>query len=511
MRTAIIALTTAFLAASAQGYDRETVNLDYVSQLAEKIARNEAEGSPAAVPDGLRNLNYDQYRNIRFRKSEALWLGQDYRFIVEFLHPGYLFNDPVIVHEVTDTHRQQIPFASNFFNYEQSPMDGVRIPPNLGFAGVRIRYPLNKPDVRDDLIVFQGASYFRALAQGLTYGLSARGLGVGIGQEGEIFPRFSQLWIKKPDDPAAENLTIYALLEDDYVTGAYAFHIAPGKPTTVEVHAKIWPVKDAARISFAPLTSMYFFGENTPFLVNDWRPEVHDSDGLLIAEGDSWTWRPLSNPPELARQEFPATNLKGFGLLQRDRRFTAYEDLESHYEARPSVWIEPVGAWPAGKVVLVEMPTRDETADNINVFWQPDQPPPAGQFYEFKYRMTWRSSEPNRNLATVLETRVGQKTLNEGATTYSIEFSPPSGIQADNLTDLEVAFDHSGAPLIGEPQLQWNAAENCVRVFFDLQNEDQPRPLSLRLMRDGKPASETWSYQTTPTASHVLRDRVSQN
>lgn len=512
MRTAIIFLTALAWGAAAHGYDRLTVNLDYISELAQDIAQDKAQDTPAAVPEALRNLKYDDYRNIRFRKSEALWLGQDYRFVVEFLHPGYLYNEPVLIHEITDTHRQQIPFASDFFNYEQAPLDGVRIPPNLGFAGVRIRYPVNNPDVRDDLIVFQGASYFRALGQGLSYGLSARGLGVGIGEEGESFPRFTQLWIKKPDDPAADQLTIYALLEGEHVTGAYAFQLYPGKPTTVDVHARIWPRDHADRLSFAPLTSMFFLGENTAFASNDWRPEVHDSDGLLVATGKDWIWRPLSNPAKLTRKSFRASDLKGFGLLQRDRRFTAYEDLEADYERRPSVWIEPKGAWPAGEVVLVEMPASDETGDNINAFWRPDQAPAKGQFYDLKYQMTWRATEPSNQTASVLETRVGQKTLNPKVTTYAIEFVPPPGINASNVAELKPELDTGKAQLSGEAQIVFNGPENCVRVLFDLKNDAPADELKLSLLHNGQKVSETWSYYATPTnANHVLRGSLSQN
>ncbi|WP_309383353.1 glucan biosynthesis protein [Cerasicoccus frondis] len=509
MKNLLFAISTSAICLTTLGYDRVTVDMDFVSDLAQQKAQAEYAEDAPELPPALQQLTYDNYRNIRFRNSEALWIGQDYDFVVEFFHLGYIYHDPVLVYETTDTHLQQVPFSRSFFNYDDSSMMPYEAPDNIGFAGVRIRYPLNMPQVRDDLIVFQGASYFRALGKGNSYGLSARGLGQGIGQENEKFPHFTRIWLKKPTEANAESLTVYALLEGETVTGAYEFTLTPGDETNVVVRSRIYPRSEAERLCFAPLTSMYYFGENSEFPVDDWRPEVHDSDGLLIANSKEWLWRPIQNPTKIQHQSFPVDKLRGFGLLQRDRRFTSYEDLEANYERRPSVWITPEGKWPAGSVTLVEMPTPNETEDNINAYWVPSEPPAVGQFYELNYRMTWRSSEPNRAVANVVETRIGQKTLDPDATSFAIEFTPPKGFEVDKLGEYSVAFESDGAPVKTEPQLRYNKAENCVRAYFDLsRNTTASHHLSLTLLQNNQPVSETWAYLWKPFKAN---EHVSSN
>jgi len=486
------------LVSSAFAYERATVDFDHVTDLAEEIATVKPQFEKPKIPAALLELSYDDYRSIRFRRGQALWLGQDYKFVVEFSHPGYLFGDPVRVYEVTDTHRQLIPFSHNLFNYEDSNLMPGQIPEDIGFAGVRIRYPLNNEGVHDDLAVFQGASYFRALGEGNAFGASARGLGFGIGESGESFPRFSRIWLKKPQ-PDSSSMIVYALLEGEQVIGAYEFKLRPRKATQIDVRCRIWPLGESAKIDFAPITSMYYFGENTEQSVDDWRPEVHDSDGLLIAHDGEWTWRPASNPAALATQRFSVDKLAGFGLLQRDRRFTSYEDLEADYHQRPSVWITPVGDWPKGAVALVEIPTTGETVDNINAFWKPDNPPAEGQFYELAYTIDWRSEEPNGEVASVIETRIGQKTLDDQATSFVVEFTPPQGISEGNLDQLEVSFDSGGASVKTDPQLVFNESENAVRVFFDLnRGTTRNHLLQLALKKEGKLVSEKWVYSWRP-------------
>ncbi|WP_269541927.1 glucan biosynthesis protein [Cerasicoccus fimbriatus] len=515
MNKLLCAISASLACLTLQGYDRVSVNLDFVSDLAKQKAEAAYGEDAEPLPPALRNLTYDDYRNLRFRNSEALWLGQDYRYIIEFFHPGYIYDQPVLVFETTDTHVQEIPFQRGFFNYEDTTLSPNEAPDNIGFAGVRIRYPLNMPQVRDDLIVFQGASYFRALGKGNSYGLSSRALGVGIGKEGEQFPHFTRIWLKKPADPNAEKLIVFALLEGENVTGAYEFTLTPGDETVVEVRSRIWPLGDTDRLNFAPLTSMFCFGESSEFPIDDWRPEVHDSDGLLIANGKQWTWRPLKNPTTITHQSFPVDQLRGFGLLQRDRRFGSYEDLEANYENRPSVWVTPEGKWPQGEIVLVELPTPDETEDNINAFWKPAEPPANGQFYDLNYRMSWRSSEPNRALANVLESRIGQKTLDPQSTSFAIEFSPPKDFKPEQLSELTIDFQADGAPVKTEPQLRYNKPENSVRAYFDLsRNTQTAHHLALTLMRNGEPVSEKWTYLWQPIKAneHVAsnqRNRLS--
>ena len=117
---------------------------------------------------------------------------------------------------------------------------------------------------------------------------------------------------------------------------------------------------------------MYLHGPGHHRIDDDFRPAVHDSDGLAIYNGNNeCIWRPLTNPRTLQTSAFLDRNLKGFGLCQRARSFHSFEDLEARYEKRPTLWIEPKGTWGPGYVELIEIPTAVEIHDNIAAYWKP--------------------------------------------------------------------------------------------------------------------------------------------
>jgi len=252
-----------------------------------------------------------------------------------------------------------------------------------------LHYPLNKPNVRDELIAFLGASYFRFLGKDQRYGLSARGLAINVANDQpEEFPRFREFWVETRND-GSDASTIYALLDSPSLTGAYRFNVYPGSETAIEVTATLFPRQDIASVGIAPLTSMFFRGENDRHIADDFRPEAHDSDGLLMQSGSGeWIWRPLHNPKRKRVSSFMDNNPRGFGLMQRDLVFENYQDLEAFYHQRPGYWVEPIGQWGEGRIELVELPTENETHDNIVAYWTPKQPFQAGQEVTISYRMT---------------------------------------------------------------------------------------------------------------------------
>ena len=219
----------------------------------------------------------------------------------------------------------------------------------LGFAGFRVHFPVNTQAYKDEVLVFLGASYFRALGQGQQFGLSARGLAIDTAESsGEEFPRFVEFWIERPQ-PGAKELTIYALLDSPRATGAYRFVLKPGVTTVLDTDARLFLRKNVAKLGLAPLTSMFYFGGNQRPSREDYRPAVHDSDGLSIREAtNNWIWRPLVNPKRLLVTSFALSDPAGFGLMQRARSFEQYQDLEARYDLRPSAWIEPKGGWGTG-------------------------------------------------------------------------------------------------------------------------------------------------------------------
>ena len=344
--------------------------------------------TPAALPDALARLDFDTWRDIRFKPERAMLQGNGSQFRLQTFHPGFLYTRPVTINLLRDGVPAPIPYAATLFDYGRSKFERP-LPVNLGFAGFRLHYPVNDPRVHDEVISFLGASYFRFLGEGQKYGLSARGLAIGVGaKETEEFPVFREFWLEQPE-ANGDHGVIYALLDSESTTGAYRFDLYPGKNTVVEVSATLFARKRIERLGLAPLTSMFFTGENDRRYVDDFRPELHDSDGLLIHTGaGEWIWRPLRNPTRQEGASFLDSNIRGFGLMQRDRSFEHYQDLDLHYELRPSYWVEPLDGWGEGKLELFEIPTSDESNDNIVVQWAPAQALDAGQSRQWRYKIT---------------------------------------------------------------------------------------------------------------------------
>ena len=359
---------------------------DHVVNRAREIAAVAYEPGPN-LPEPLSRLDFDAWRDIRFRPERALLAQNGSPFRMQMFHPGFLFTRPVVVIVVRAGVATPVPYSANLFDYGRVKFEKP-LPVNLGFAGFRLHYPLNDPRIFDELISFIGASYFRVLGREQRYGLSARGLSIGAGVPGEEFPMFREFWVEAPQ-ANAERVTIYALLDSPSVTGAYRFHVYPDVDAVVDVGATLFPRKPIDKLGLAPLTSMFFTGENDRRFHDDFRTELHDSDGLMIHSGTGeWIWRPLRNPRQQAISSFVERNVRGFGLMQRDRVFEHYQDLDLNYELRPSYWIEPQGDWGEGVVELIEIPTTDETNDNIVALSAPKVPLEPGRAFSFGYKLT---------------------------------------------------------------------------------------------------------------------------
>ena len=359
-----------------------------VVRRAHDLAAAPFDGSAPPLPDPIANLDYDAWRDIRFKSDKPL-LGQPgANFRLELFHLGHLYKRPVVVNVLRDGIPAPVPYAANLFDYGRNKIPGG-LPINLGFAGFRLRYPLNAPRLMDEVISFLGATYYRFLGRGQRYGLSARGLAIGSGAHvNEEFPFFREFWIETPD-PAADRVVVHALLDGESATGAFRFEIAPSLETSVDVSATLFARRSIASLDMAPLSSMFMRGKNDHRVDDDFRAELHDSDGLLIHTGaGEWIWRPLSNPAEPAISTFVDNNMRGFGLVQRDRTFDHYQDLELAYEQRPTYWIEPHEGWGEGGVQLVELPTDNESNDNIVAAWAPKESFEAGRTMTYGYRIT---------------------------------------------------------------------------------------------------------------------------
>jgi glucans biosynthesis protein len=459
--------------------------------------------APAPAPAGDDKLTYDQYRDIRFRTDHSLWRDQQLPFEVQFFHPGFVNTETVKIHETTaDGKSHPIAFDTANFDYGHNKVPSKALA--SGYAGFRIHYPINNAAHKDEVIVFQGASYFRAIGKDQRYGLSARGLAVDtVGAGAEEFPRFTEFWLEKPAADA-KSVTITALLDSKSLTGVYRFVVTPGQDTVVDVQSRLYLRKNVTTLGIAPLTSMFFSGENQP-QPGDFRPEVHDSDGLMVQSGTGeWLWRPLSNPKSIFVTSFamPAS-VKGFGLMQRDRAYASYEDDEARYELRPSAWITPVGDWGPGRVELVQLNTVDETNDNIVAYWVPAKLPAPGQPLDFSYRMRWQGNEQQHPPgAWVTQSRSGRSfaTLGKGEEQVIVDFTGPA--LSALPVDAQVKAVVTGVANVDvvSTNCYRNEANGTWRLAIRFKQRDASQPVELRafLQHGNDILSETWTHVIPP-------------
>jgi len=505
------ATTPPWLAVRAQAAAHELKRLgaaqpfDYarLKGYARTLAASPYKPPPERLPPEIERLDWDHWQAIRFRDDHSLWAGAGLRYQVRFAHLGFRVKKPVRMYVVEDGQAQQLAYDPALFDYSRAGVHANSLPANLGFGGFRVYF---HTDWVRDCVVFQGASYFRAVDGDLQYGMSHRGLAVDTGLPvAEEFPDFTEFFLERPAKESSR-LTLYALLDSASVAGAYRFVIDVDSTLLMDVDAALYPRKQIERIGIAPGTSMFFVGKNQKGISEDWRPEIHDSDGLQICTGaGEWIWRPLVNPNTVRVNTFVDDGPRGFGLMQRERSFAQYQDDGVFYDKRPSVWVEPKSNWGKGAVMLVEIPTRDETMDNVVAFWNPAEKPQRGQELLFGYRLFWCRQNPvTPKLALTHATRtgiggiVGQKRTHfswrfvvdfvGGDLPLLMEGARVQPVISASRGRVEITSARPLHPIDG-----W-------RAMFDLVPDESTEPINLRLYlaMDGQPLTETWLYQYTP-------------
>jgi len=474
-----------------------------VRQMARELAQKPFRPPETGLPPPFDALSYDRYRAIRFNPERALWRGQRLPFEVQLFHRGFLYNSRVDIFQVVDGQAQRVPYTPDLFIFDGTPGSPPAAPPppgaDLGFSGFRLHAPVNRPDYYDEVAVFQGASYFRAVGKGQVYGISSRGLSIKTADPaGEEFPAFRTFWIERPR-PDTSSVVVHALLDSESATAAFRFTIRPGDTTVMDVEMTLYPRVEITQPGLATLTSMFFFDMNDRRGVDDFRPGVHDSDGLAMWNGrGERLWRPLTNPRDLQVSSFQEVNPRGFGLMQRQRDFRAYEDLEARYERRPSLWVEPIGDWGEGSIHLIEIPTPGEIHDNIVAFWRPREPMRQGAEYTFTYRLHWGAENPfETDQARVIKSRTGVGAAPETRLfVLDIQGGKLDGLPPD--TALRPAISASAGKLVN-PVVQHNPEIGGWRLTFELLPERNPVvELRAQLFRDQEPMSEVWIYRWTP-------------
>lgn len=476
-------------------------NKDILQQMAKTLAQAPYVAPADKLPKELAALDYDRYRDIRFSRENGPWYGKKLPFEIQFFHPGSLFQTTIPLNEVINGKSRPLKYSPTYFDYGKNKLDARQFA-DLGYAGFRLHTPLNN-DYYDELISFLGASYFRALGKNQKYGLSARGLAIDTAvQTGEEFPIFREFWIVRPKRKN-ENIVVYALLDSPSAAGAYTFTITPGENTVIDVDMTLYPRKEIQKLGIAPLTSMYLFGENTKNKFDDHRPEVHDSDGLLVLNGSGeWLWRPLDNSKHLRISAFVDRNPKGFGLLQRDRNPAHYLDFEADYEQRPSVWVEPLGEWGRGWVELVEIPSQQEIHDNVVAYWVPKEKAKPMQELHYQYRLFWFTKLPVEKIPgdiTATYTGIGGVSgmLETQKRKFVIDFDILN--MADEveqgIAELEVSATEGE---IAGKHLMYNPVTKGLTAYIDFIPNGKTSELRAAVVKKGKKISEIWSYQWLP-------------
>ena len=473
------------------------------------LAGSPFQASKDTLPPSMATLSYDQFQSLRFRPDHSLWGDAGLSFRLQFFHVGRGFAQAVHLFEVNAGQAREILYDPSMFEFDKAGIDPAVMRDHAGFAGFRVQFIT---DWKDDITAFLGAAYFRAVGEDTRqYGLSARALAVDTAfPRPEEFPRFTSFWFERPAK-GQESLTLYALMDSPSVAGALHFQIAPGGTLIMDIDSALYPRKPIERLGIAPLTSMFFYAKNDRRGANDWRPEIHDSDGLSIWTGaGEWIWRPLTNPAQNHLNSFFDENPRGFGLLQRDRNWDHYQDDGVYYDRRPSLWVEPKsgahGGWGKGAVQLFEIPTADETSDNIVAFWNPAEKTKAGQEMLFSYRLYWGTHMPYASpLAQTIATRTGiGGTVGLKRQYYSWHFAVDfAGGELGSLPK-----DANVEAVIGTSKgttehITTHYVEEIkgYRALFDIRPpEDSNEIIDLRmyLRIDSRPLTETWIYQWLP-------------
>jgi len=444
----------------------------------------------ATVPARYADITHDQYRDIRWKRDQLIWRDEKRGFRLEPLPSGFVYRQPVDLYLIDGGQALQVAFDRNRFDWGAGvtpPDEGTVLP----FSGLKLRRPRDG-DRWQEFAVFQGATYFKSIAREQLYGLTARGLAINTADpDGEEFPYFSRFYVEKPEENAT-TIRLYALLDSRSVTGAYRFTVRSGDETSIDVELTLYPREDLGHIGLGALNSMFLYGAIGRTRFDDVRPAVHLSDGLAVTTGlGERLWRPLANPKTLQISAFGDENPLGFGLVQRSRGFGEFQDLEHRYDLRPSAWVEPVGDWGKGSVVLVEIPSDSEIHENINAYWRPRAKIKAGQEFAAAYRLRWTASgaEP-ADLGRVTDSREGQG-AEQTWRRYAIDFvgtMPP-------VAAVKVVATTSAGRLVA-PILRPNPVTGGYSVTFDLDPGNSPLcELRVQLTDGAKPVSETWLYR----------------
>lgn len=466
----------------------------------------------SSLPEAFAKLQFGDYQKIQPKRDRFGWVDVDTPFKLAFYHQGMQFNTPVKINEIVDGSVKEIPYDPSCFDFGDLHFNAEQTS-KLGWAGFRLLYPVNEPGKNDEVMSVLGASYFRVIGKGQVYGLSGRGLAIDTGLPiAEEFPAFREFWIRRPA-PQDRSVIIYALLDSPRAAGAYEFTLTLSDAAVLDVKSRVFLREGTPpALGVAPLTSMFLHGPSQPATAPNFRPAIHDSNGLALHTGDGeWIWRPLNNPATVAVSSFAVTSPKGFGLLQRGREFSRFEDLKDRYDLRPSAWIEPINDWGKGYVRLIEIPTADETNDNIVALWVPDALPARGTPLQFDYRIHWTMDElailkggPSYVWQTMRTTgEIYHSNLiraHDGTIAFLVDFAGSPRLESAHGSPVTAHVSANDNVEIVGTEVRPHPVIKGWRLVYRVKLKDVAKASEFRasLASQGHTFTETWSYQIAP-------------
>ncbi len=477
--------------------DSQPFSEDLLDAFARRRADAPYKAPEKRVDEALANLTHDQYRSaIVYKEDQALWRNDDGPFWLEPYHTaGSIYAFPVELFSVEAGRAIKIPYVAQAFEFN-APAKQPATPAQSDFAGFHALTPFDRQVGFKDFLSFLGATNFRAVAPGQVPGVTARALAINTGQTGgEDFPLFRSFWIERPK-PVDLSLVVHGLLDSVSAVGRFKFTATPGQETSIVVEAVIYPRRLIPYAGIAPIASRFFFGPGILPKRRDYRPRVHDLEALCIVNGaGEQIWRPLLNPERLQFSVFLDKNPKGFGLIQKERSFAAYQDMDAQFERRPSLWIEPLGDWGEGSIDLIELPAPEEINENIVCFWRPKDGLGPGIGHRFRYRMHWGWTLPAESKkATVRQTRVGETKTGDAA--FIVDFANVDSCEGCNPASLSWNVAASAGEVRNIRQPAPGPVAGSLRLRFDYAPAgSDPADLRAQLVSDGKTVSETWIFR----------------
>lgn len=462
--------------------------------LARVIAKSPYRAPVAEMGDPFLNLTYEQYVGIAPRAANAVWAHDGLGFVIEPLHRGFIFTAPMLIHLVEDGLARQLVYRTEDFDFGAlKPPANI---PNIGFSGFRVLVARNGK--LEEIAIFQGASFFRARAPGQPMGLMARALSVKTGDpRGEEFPIFKAVWIERPQS-GANALVIHALVDSESVVGAYRFTIRPGEATIIDTELTLVPRVNVDHVGIATMSGACLSTPLDRRRPDDVRPTIAEIGGLQMHSGaNEWIWRPVANRTTLQLSSFVDENPKGFGFLQRNRRFEEFQDDDLRWQDRPSLWIEPLSDFGAGAVSLVEIPAESEVNSNCIAYWRPKGGLAAGVESSFAYRQFWCWDPPARPpMLTARQARSGK--VGAKRRRFVVTFAGDALADAYATPDLKPKLSAAPGALVAMRAYLYREAR-LYRVLFDIEPaSEQFSEIRLIVEAAGAPVSETWLYRWTP-------------